>query len=595
MASIKTKLKKISIALVATTIVIGAFSFNSVDFKVSKSLDIFFSFFREVSIFYVDKPDPEKLVKVAIDAMLESLDPYNEFIPEEDKAELEFQTTGEYGGMGALIRQTADYPIVAEVYEGSPAHGAGLRAGDKILEINGSSVLSLPVDRVSKMLKGVPKSDLNLVIQRYPKPDSLTFSFKRDKIHIPSVPFYGMVSEGVGYIRLVNFTTNCHKEVEKALKELKSKGKAQGIILDLRGNPGGLLHEAVKIANLFIPKDELVVYTKGQIKEFDQEYKTPSRAVDTKIPLVVLVDRVSASASEIVAGALQDLDRAVIVGERTFGKGLVQTTRPLPYNAQLKITTAKYYIPSGRCIQAVDFTRRAEDGSISFIPDSLISEFKTRNGRIVRDGGGITPDIEHSASMYSRLTTVLYARNMLFDFATQFHSSNDSIASPTEFALTDEQYNGFITYLNDSNFEYESQTQSTLKDMIRAAQDENYHEMLKPLTDSIQSIVKGNIALDLELSKPEIKRLLEEEIVGRYYFQKGKAQYGVTQDEVIPIGIDILSNATEYNAILSASEPEKEDADEALAENTQPRLDAIPPISQVAKLGEYRKPRQIPS
>jgi len=561
MASIKPRFKKISIALVATIIVVGTLSFSSVDFKVSKSLDTFFAFFREVSIFYVDKPDPEKLVKVAIDAMLESLDPYNEFIPEEDKAELEFQTTGEYGGMGALIRQSADYPIIAEVYEGSPAHGAGLRAGDRILEINGTSVMEQPVDRVSKMLKGIPKTDLNLAIQRYPNPDSLTFSFKRDKIHIPSVPYHGMISDQIGYIRLANFTTNCHKEVEKALKELKSKGNAQGIVFDLRGNPGGLLHEAIRIVNLFVPKDELVVYTQGQIKEFDQEYKTTSRPVDTEIPLIVLVDRVSASASEIVAGALQDLDRAVIIGERTFGKGLVQATRPLPYNAQLKITTAKYYIPSGRCIQAVDFTQRADDGRISFIPDSLISEFKTRNGRIVRDGGGITPDVDYSASMYSRLSTVLYARNHLFDFATHFHSLHDTIAKPSSFNISDKQYNDFMTYLNDINFEYESQTESILKDMIRASQQEKYHDMLKPLTDSIKSLVKGSIAMDLELFKPEISRLLEEEIVGRYYFQKGKAQYTIHNDKVIPQCIEILSNQEKYSNILTTGEAEADNSD----------------------------------
>jgi carboxyl-terminal processing protease len=549
MASIKPKLKKISIFLIATIVVIGTFSFSSVDFKVSKSLDTFFSFFREVSIFYVDKPDPEKLVKVAIDAMLESLDPYNEFIPEENKAELEFQTTGEYGGMGALIRQSTDHPIIAEVYEGSPAHNAGLLAGDKILEINGTSVFNLPVDRVSKMLKGIPKSDIELIVQRYSEPDSLKYSFKRDKIHIPSVPYHGMVSDGMGYIRLSNFTANCHKEVESALKDL-NRNNAQGIILDLRGNPGGLLNEAVSIVNLFVAKDELVVYTRGQIKEFDQEYKTTSRPVDTKIPLVVLVDRISASASEIVAGALQDLDRAIIIGERTFGKGLVQATRPLPYNAQLKITTAKYYIPSGRCIQAVDFTQRADDGSISFIPDSLISEFKTRNGRTVRDGGGITPDIEHSVSMYSRLSSVLYARNLLFDYATRFYLKHNTIESPNEFALNDEQYDDFIAFLNELGFEYESQTESVLNELVKVSEQEKYYDMIQSLTDSLKAQIKGKEVVEMEAFKPEIKKLLEEEIIGRYYLQRGKAKYGITNDMIIPKSVDILKNIDKYTSIL---------------------------------------------
>lgn len=592
MTSIKPKLKKFSILLIATIIIIGTFSFSSIDFKVSKSLDTFFSFFREVSIFYVDKPNPEKLVKVAIDAMLESLDPYNEFIPEEDKAELEFQTTGEYGGMGALIRQSADHPIIAEVYEGSPAHNAGLLAGDKILEINGTSVFNLPVDKVSKMLKGIPKSDIKLIVQRYSEPDSLEYSFKRDKIHIPSVPYSGMVSDGMGYIRLSNFTANCHKEVESALKDL-NRNNAQGIILDLRGNPGGLLNEAVSIVNLFVAKDELVVYTRGQIKEFDQEYKTSSRPVDTNTPLIVLVDRISASASEIVAGALQDLDRAVIIGERTFGKGLVQATRPLPYNAQLKITTAKYYIPSGRCIQAVDFTQRADDGSISFIPDSLISEFKTRNGRIVRDGGGITPDIEHSVSMYSRLSSVLYAQNLLFDYATRFHANHKTIERPNEFVLNDEQYDGFIAFLNETGFEYESQTESILHELVKVSEQEKYYHMIQSLTDSLKAQIKGKEVVEMEDFKPEIKRLLEEEIIGRYYFQRGKAQYGITNDKIIPKSIDVLQNIEKYTSILVGSQNSAE-MDEQVGSN-DPRTGNHSTINRNMLVFKPEHTMQLPS
>ncbi len=546
--------KGFAIGFSAAILLVGLISFKSVDFKLSKSLDIFFSFFREVNIFYVDKPDPEKLISVGIQAMLESLDPYNEYIPEENMETLEFQTTGEYGGMGALIRHGYDYPVIAEVYEGSPAHKAGLMNGDKILEINGKSVFSTSVDKVSGMLKGVPNTELNVVIRRLHHPDSLSFRFKRSKIHIPSVPYFGIISDGIGYIKLSNFTTNCHKEVESALKELKSKHKANRLVLDLRGNPGGLLNEAVKIVNLFVRKDELVVYTKGQIKDFDQEYKTTSRPVDSEIPLIVLVDRISASASEIVAGALQDLDRAIIVGERTFGKGLVQATRPLPYNSQLKITTAKYYIPSGRCIQAVDFSQRAEDGSLSYIPDSLISDFKTRNGRTVRDGGGITPDINQSLKMYSRLSSVLYAQNKLFDFATQFRIANPTIDAPAQFALTDSQYNEFVSYLSNTGFTYQSQSAFALNEFVKVAQQEKYYDLLKHLSDSLNLILTGNGKMEYELFKPEIKKLLEEEIIGRYYFQRGKSEFSIKNDSAVRRSIELHRNPIEFNKMLAGNQ-----------------------------------------
>jgi carboxyl-terminal processing protease len=542
----------IYLALVSVIVLVGFLSFKSIDFRLSKSLDIFFSFFREVSIFYVDKPDPEKLVQVGIEAMLESLDPYNEFIPEENRATLEFQTTGEYGGMGALIRQNPEYPIIAEVYEGSPAQKAGLMAGDMIMEINGESVFNTTVDKVSNKLKGVPNSNLKVVVKRLNQTNPLTFEFKRDKIHIPSVPFFGMVTDDLGYIRLSSFTTNSHNEVKSALKELKSKGKAKGIIFDLRGNPGGLLNEAVKVVSLFVNKDELVVYTKGQIKEFDQEYKTESRPVDSSIPLVVLVDRVSASASEIVAGALQDLDRAVVIGERTFGKGLVQATRPLPYNSQLKITTAKYYIPSGRCIQALDFTQRNEDGSIGNIPDSLITEFKTRNGRVVRDGGGITPDVTHNISIYSRLASVLYARNHIFDFATMFRHRNNAIDDPRSFSLSEDEYKNFVNYLNSIGFEYQSQTEQLLGELVKTSQQEKFFDILQALTDSIRSTIKQNEALNYESFKPEIKRLIEEEIISRYYYQKGKAERNILNDDILRKSIEILTDPSSIQAILSS-------------------------------------------
>jgi carboxyl-terminal processing protease len=550
---LKNKRRGLFIWLPVGLILLSIVGFKSVDFKTSKSLDIFFSFFRELSIFYVDKTDPEKLIHIGIDAILESLDPYNELITEANIEAREFQTTGEYGGMGALIRHSTNFPLIAEVYEGSPAHKAGLMAGDIIHWINGVYVKETAVDKVSKMLKGAPNSDLKITIMRLGQPDSLSFEFKREKIHIPSVPYYGMISDEIGYIRLANFTNNSDKEVEKALKEIKANKSAKGLILDLRGNPGGLLFEAVKILNLFVEKNQLVVYTQGQIKEFDQEYKTPSKPIDTEIPLIILVDRISASASEIVAGALQDLDRAVIVGERTFGKGLVQATRPLPYNTQFKVTTAKYYIPSGRCIQAVDYTQRNEDGSISFIPDSLISEFKTQNGRTVYDGGGITPDIANQKSTYSRIASILYANNIYFDYATQFRANNSSIESPSIFSLSDAEYEDFVSYLSTVDFEYQSQTELLVNELASTAKQEKYYDLTHELIDSLASLIKENPLKDLQFFRSEIQSLLEDEIVSRYYYQSGKVRHNIKNDDLIPLSIEILNDKSKYINILSKS------------------------------------------
>lgn len=553
MKNLRNKIRKLLWVIPIAVVLISLFAFRSVDFKTSKSLDIFFSFFRELSIFYVDKTDPENLINIGIEAILESLDPYNELITEDNLDALEFQTTGEYGGMGALIRHGVPFPIIAEIYEGSPAHKAGLMAGDIIKQVNEESVRNVPVSSVSKMLKGVPGSSLKVTVNRIGQEDLLTFEFSREKIHIPSVPYYGMADNGIGYIRLTNFTNNCNKEVEAALKDLR-KLNAKGIILDLRGNPGGLLNEAVKIVNLFVDRNQLVVYTKGQIKEFDQQYKTQSRPVDTTIPLAVLVDRVSASASEIVAGALQDMDRAVIVGERTFGKGLVQATRPLPYNNQLKITTAKYYIPSGRCIQAVDYTQRNEDGSIGFIPDSLISEFTTRNGRKVYDGGGITPDIPLTPTMFSRIAVVLYSNNFFFDYATRFRIANSSIKPPGQFSLIEEQFNDFVEFVHSSDFQYQSQTEFLFNELLKASKEDKYYDLASGVLDSLGVFLKANRLKDLEFFKDELTHLLEDEIIGRYYLHRGKAKHSLNKDVVTRKSIDVLSNRNSYEKILSSGE-----------------------------------------
>ncbi len=529
----------------------GSLAFKAVDFRTSKSLDIFFSFFRELSIFYVDPINPEALIKTGIDAMLESLDPYNELVTEENLDQLEFQTTGEYGGMGALIRRAGNDTKIAEVYEGAPAHEAGLMAGDIILSINGVTTRGMNVESVSRMLKGTPNTDLRLRIERTGTPDTLLFEFKRRRIHISSVTYHGMVSPDIGYIKLINFTSNSSREVESALRDLTDKQGAKSLILDLRGNPGGLLNEAVRVVNLFVGKNELIVYTRGQIKQFDTEYRTSSEPVNTSIPIVVMVDRASASAAEIVAGALQDLDRAVIVGERTFGKGLVQVTRALPYNTHLKLTTAKYYIPSGRCIQALDFSNMNEDGSVGTIPDSLITAFTTRNGRTVYNGGGVLPDLLHAPPSYNRITTMLFAQNLIFNFATKYRSINASIESPKSFRLTTDEYNNFKQFILDNNFEFQSSTEYHLNEMISSSKEENYYSIAGGLIDSLQSVIVANRMKDLDFSEPQIRRLLEEEIVSRYYFQRGRTEFQTVKDSGISFGIQTLQDVNRFTSILA--------------------------------------------
>jgi len=500
---------------------------------------------------YVDKTDPEKLIYTGIDAMLQSLDPYSEFISEENSDELDFQTTGEYGGMGALIQEYEGYPLVAEIYEGSPAQKAGLLVGDQILVINGICVNSVAIDKASKMLKGLPKTDLSLKIKRLNSPDTLTFNFKRDKIHIPSVPYYGMVDNGIGYIRLGSFTSDTYKETEKALKDLM-KSDAKSIIVDLRGNPGGLLYEAVRVVNLFVPRNQLVVYTKGQLKDFNQEYKTASKPLNTDIPLVVLVDRSSASASEIVAGALQDIDRAVIIGERTFGKGLVQSARELPHNTKMKVTTAKYYIPSGRCIQAIDWAKRNEDGSIHYIPDSLMKPFKTKNGRTVYDGGGILPDIVMEPRMPNELTVNLYSSRSFFKYATLFRLTNSSINSPNEFNLTNEEFNSFSNFILQEGFKFQTRSQKILDELIRTSKENNYFERAKPFIDSLSQIVKTSTLTEIERNRNEVKTVLEDEIVGRYYFQHGRFQRFVKRDNLVKKAIEVVKDSKQFREILSS-------------------------------------------
>jgi carboxyl-terminal processing protease len=518
------------------------------DFRIAKNLDIFFSLFRELNTFYVDDIDPDKLVKAGLDNMLKTLDPYTVYYPESESDEFTLMTTGKYGGIGSMVRNNGDFTIVSEVYKDYPADKAGIKAGDLLKKVDGLSIKGLTTDKVSEKLKGKPGTDITVTIERGGKETDL--KLVREKISIPPVPYFGMIDSQTGYIRFTSFTQNCIAEVRNALVKLR-ENNAKQIILDLRGNPGGLLTEAVEIVNLFVAPGNEVVTTKGKIKESYEDFKTTKDPVDEKIPLALIINRGSASASEIVAGAIQDLDRGVIVGQRSYGKGLVQITRPLSYNTQLKVTTAKYYIPSGRCIQARDFSHPNEDGSVGMIPDSLISEFKTRNGRTVKDGGGIAPDVEIVPDPLSQIATELYLRNYIFDFATQYYWAHPEIKTIDQFKFTDKDFADFRDYLIRRKFSYKTMTEDSFNDLVANAKKEKYYDEHKDLFSSIEKDIAHDLDEDLGHFKKEIADLIEDEIITRYFYESGAISKSVLKDDQVQKAIEILNNHSQYNAILS--------------------------------------------
>lgn len=531
------------------------FSFTSPDktspnYNFAKSLEIFFNVLREINVFYVDQVKSEDMVKTAINEMLSTLDPYTTYIPDEDMEDFEFMTTGQYGGMGALIRKSGNYIEISEPYESFPAANVGLVAGDLLVGIDGKSIEKLDVSKVSAMLKGKPGSKMQLRVVKLRSKDTVNVTITRQVIRIPAVPFYGMVKDKVGYIRFTNFTTDCSKEVKDALVNLKKQG-ATSIVLDLRGNPGGLLTEAVKVVNLFVPRGQLVVSTKGKIKEFDATYKTETEPVDTKIPLVVMVNSGSASASEIVSGALQDLDRAVVVGNRTFGKGLVQTTRPIGYNSQVKITTAKYYIPSGRCIQALDYTHRNADGSVGNVPDSLITAFKTKNGRVVYDGGGITPDVKVDLEQISKISISLIGRGLISDYINEYYVKHTEVPDIRSFKLADADYDEFVKFLENKEYDYTTQTDVLLKQLEEAAKRDKYYAHAEKELEVLKKQLSHDKKKDLVLFKEEIKSYLEDELIGRYHYQRGKIERSLITDPQVQQALKLAEDSKKAEALLA--------------------------------------------
>ncbi|MES2619920.1 MAG: S41 family peptidase [Bacteroidota bacterium] len=551
------KLKKIVVVGVIALVVGLSVAFTSTPsyFEITKNLDIFTTLYKELNTYYVDTLNPEKLMQSGIRNMLESLDPYTDFIPEEDMDDYRMQTTGKYGGIGAIIGTRGEWVMVTEPYEGFPADKSGLRAGDKIIEVDGKTAKNYKTDQVSAMLKGKPGTEVIVKLKRLQADGSeaeMMVKMIRQEIKVKNVPYFGMASDKIGYIRLSGFTERAGAEVKNALQVLEARGKLDGVILDLRGNPGGLLNEAVNVANVFVDRNKEIVSTKGKMDEWNKSFPTLNDPVDLKIPVVVLADGGSASAAEIVAGALQDLDRAVIIGQKTFGKGLVQSTRSLPFNAKLKVTTAKYYIPSGRCIQAINYAERNEDGSVKRVPDSLKVAFKTKySGRTVYDGGGIDPDIAREPEKFSNIAFSLLTKNHIFDYATEYRAKHDKIGSAKAFQLGEDGYADFVTWVSKKEYDYSTRSEKVFEQLKAAAEKENYYEAIKDDLEKLNKTMMHDKAHDLEKEKVQIKSLLEEEIVSRYYLNTGRVETSFRSDNELKAALDVIKDETQMKDILA--------------------------------------------
>ncbi len=541
--------KRIFIYLLAILCIAGSWSFVQDYFEVSRQMDIFSSVYKEVNQFYVDEIKPGELLKKGMVGMLKNLDPYTNYYPDAEIEDYRLKHTGwEYGGIGASSFRKGDSIVIADIYEGHAAQRAGLRVGDILIEVNNRALKGIDPNDVDDLIRGQSGTNVRLKVMRLGMP--LDFDLKREEIKVTNVSYYGMINDSVGYIKLDKFLQGCYDEMKTAVQELKKEPNLKSLIFDLRGNGGGLVDQTVQILNLFIQKDVLLVSQKGKIASANMKYVTNNDPLLGDIPMVVLVDRNSASASEITAGNFQDLDRAVIIGQRSFGKGLVQQTRPLSFGTQLKITIAKYTTNSGRCVQALNYASRHEDGSVDKVPDSLITAFKTRNGRTVFDGSGVFPDRFMEPVNYSNVTRSLMNKLLLFDYATVYHSRHDSIASPQTFSLSDNDYQQFVQFLEDKEYNYSTLTENVYAELKDITKEEKYYDNLKDELDQLGSKLKHNKGDDLVNFKKEIKQLLEKEIVSRYYYSAGTYKYAFRNDEVIADALKVLGDSVLYNSIL---------------------------------------------
>ncbi len=534
---------------------IAAFAFRKPAeeyFDIAKSLDIFATLFKEVNAYYVDEVEPQKLIRHGIEGMLESLDPYTDYIPEDELESFQITTTGQYGGIGALIGVVNKKIVVTHPYQNFPAFKSGIRVGDEIIAIDGKNVQGKTPVEISTLLKGLPRTTLELKVKRSGKSETVTHKLTREKINITNLSYYDIIEPEMGYIRLDDFTPGAAREVSQAVLDLKKRG-ARKLILDLRNNPGGLLHEAVNIVSLFIDKGLEVVSTKGKVEEWNKRYKTLNQAIDKEIDIVVLVGEGSASASEIVAGALQDYDRAVLVGQRTFGKGLVQTTRPLAYNAQLKVTTAKYYIPSGRCIQAMDYTHRKNDGTVERYADSVKVEFKTKGGRKVYDGGGLDPDIKVEEEYVGSITSALINAGLIFEFASKYCGEHPVKPDLKSFQISERDFENFVSYVKSQKFSYSGPLEDDVDKLVEAAKKDRYYEQIGNELEGLRTRLKTGESAEVKTYKAEIIEILSEQIGFHYDLYKGQAEIFLKNDNAIIEARKVLSDSLTYNKLLSVN------------------------------------------
>lgn len=519
-------------------------------FEITKNLRTMSSVYNVINTYYVDEPQPGKIMKTGIDAMLRSLDPYTVYIPESEIEDYRYMTTGQYGGIGSLIQKQGDYIVISEPYEGFPAQKNGLKAGDILLEVDGLSVKGKETQDMSEILKGGAGTDLKIKYRRAGQDFEITI--KREEVKIAEVPYYGMITDEVGYIKLTSFTNTASKNVGHALRTLRDSLGMKKVILDLRDNGGGLLHEAVNIVNFWIPRGEIVVETKGRLETMNRSYKTQNGALDERMPIVILINDHSASASEIVSGSLQDLDRGIVVGQRSFGKGLVQQTKDINFGSKVKVTIAKYYTPSGRCIQKLDYAKRDQKGKVHEVSDSLIHVFKTKNGRTVKDGRGVDPDVEVEEAIFSKLTAVLVTENYIFDFATAYERKHPTIASSKDFKLSDESFQEFVASIKAKDkISYTTDSQEMLEQLQEIAKDEKYLQDSKTEFDALLAKLTPSLDADLVRYKTEIVEILENEIVSRYYYQKGRVEASLGNDTYITEALRVLNNEQLYQEILT--------------------------------------------
>lgn len=518
-------------------------------FEIARNLDIYATLFKELNANYVDEINPNQLIKTSIDNMLRTLDPYTVYYAEDDIEDYMTMTTGKYNGIGALVNSAGGKHVVMMIYEDTPAQKAGLRLGDEIVKINGIDLADREDFDMGKLLKGQTQTSVSLTVKRFGIPKPLEITLSRDIVKVTNVPYYGMISDEVGYIDLKDFTATASREVKSAFQDMKGKGM-KSLILDLRDNPGGLLNMAIDISNIFIPINEEIVSTKGKVTEWNKTYKAQGPAMDTEMPLVVLTNNRSASAAEIVSGVMQDYDRGVLVGQRTYGKGLVQTTRDISYNTKMKVTTAKYYIPSGRCIQAIDYSHRNEDGSVGKVPDSLMTAFKTRNGRVVYDGGGVLPDVLTEKRIYSPLAIALGRNRLFFNYAVKYRFEHPTIKPAKEFHLTDAEYSAFVKWLSDKEYDYTMQVERDLNDLEASAKKEKSYDAIADQLKSLRSKLAHNKDNDLQLGKAEIKGILEEEIIKHYYLEKGAREAAFADDVEVKEALAVLKDPKRYAEIL---------------------------------------------